>query len=121
MKHTRKQTKRTTTTPNIDRARLARHHGAAIPLRPLTAVPPMKPPPDVLTLEDVTGTCETGDLLENLLDEVRTLLLAANELVRPTDDAMGNLLPFALRKVEAAMKAYEQQNVEPATAAAAAE
>ncbi len=114
MKPTPNKAKSKKTTTDIDRA---------IPLRPvataLAAVPPMKPPPVVLTLEDVTGTCETGDLVEQLIDEVRTLLLAANELVRPNDDAMGNLLPMALRKVEAAAKAYGRSQDEAATTAAA--
>ena len=101
------------TTTNIDRA---------IPLRPvataLAVVPPMKPPPVVVTLEDVTGTCETGDVLESLHDEIRTLLLAANSLLDGADDAMGNLLPMALRKVEAAAKVYAQQHDERAAHAA---
>lgn len=78
-------------------------------------VPPMKPPPFVVTPELVTGIYDSGDVLENLLDELRSVLMAANRLLDGRDDEIGNLIPMALRKTEAAVKVYLYRDDEPAT------
>lgn len=71
-----------------------------------TAAPAPRP---TFTVDPVaiTGTCDTGDLLENVLDELRTLLAVAWEMSAGTDAPFANLLSMAHRKAEAAAELYD--------------
>jgi hypothetical protein len=76
----------------------------------LVAVEPLKPPPFVVSPEMVTGTYDSGDVLENVLDELRAILMAVERihaLEDGSDNPMGNLIPMALRKAEAAATLYD--------------
>ena len=71
--------------------------------------------------EQVTGTYESGDLLENVLDELEAILGAAEELYSKHPlDPLASLIFMAHRKAKAAARLYDlSRAAAPATEAAA--
>lgn len=79
---------------------------------------PARPPFTIDPLV-MTGTCATGDLIENLLDEVRVLLFVASELSDQTPE-LASILAMASRKADAAAELYDNLEAVRALTKAAA-
>lgn len=81
----------------------------------VNSIRPVPPVRAVITPELVTGTCDTGDLLENVLDELRAILGAAERLYCDNHDgAVADLLYLAHRKADAAVKVYARNREDEA-------
>jgi hypothetical protein len=63
-----------------------------------------------LTPENVSGTCDDGDIILRLLDEVLTVIDAAHTIEESGrgDDTILRLLCIARRKADAAQMIYDQ-------------